>query len=453
MRTFPGFLLAIALALLSGRASAEPPQMPQGSGPVPRLSASVKVGAVVSAESANLYRSLLPAEVSDLVARDRLTFEAATVDLPQISVAAAPSVKLLASGELESPPPQASSPLFSVALKDMEPLSHAERGYRLLWNTEAVQWSQRAFSETLRVLLFPSIKSEGRQLEIELARVYPAALGQGGKGSKALFRERLRFRSPAALASLSWLSFRLSGISDDYVWAASPVTHSVSQLSGSVRTEEIFPSGFSANDMHVWSGKVESVVPQKAERLVMLVPVLGDAVKLGAQHGGQCFGFDRPQPPVVMNVESRRFPSQPGWVPTNVRFVPRWVWRLDLSSRDPYDLDAIHSLYVDEETSLPVYRASWRADGTLRKVVLGVVGFLGYENRTIPWLLGELVHNAPADSFVAMRTKAAGFCAGSVPGLTLEDFDPATLSAQLESLKKAAAARPAEEEGSPPEED
>ncbi len=449
-----GRRVSVLAALLgfSVVAFCEPVPLPPGSGPVPALSEKVRVGAIVGAEQAELYRALLPPEVLDMAARGDLAFEAADVELPRpSSLTPAISPRLLDSGEIDGLPAHVEAPIFSAAASDMDPLSPAARGYRLLWNAEAIGWSQGAFSESLRISAFPSRKSEGRQLEVTFARAYPAALGSATAGSKALFRERIRFQSPSALLGLTWLSFRLPGRSDDYVWASSPVTFTVRQMAGSVRSDDMFPTGFAANDLHVWSGKIESVVPRKVDRTVVLVPVLADRVDLVRAGKEKCVSLPGNRPLVSLNAETRRYPPYPGWVPTNVRLVPRRAWRLELSSRDPYDLDAIQALYVDEETSLPVYRVAWGEDGALRKVVLGVVGFLGYENRELPWILGELVHSVSSASSLALRVTALELCSAPTPGNTLEDFDPAALSAAIDALKKGRAPDVAVAEGAPPE--
>lgn len=434
-------------------ALAEPVPLPVGSGPVPQLSGAVKGGAIVSSQHAHLYRSVLPAEVIGMVVRGDLAFEAATVTIPEPSLHATPKVfSITDSGELDSDITNIGVPLFSVAASDMGALSAKQKGYRLLWNAEAVRWSERASSEDLVVSVFADRAAVGQQLQVDVARVYPPPSGQEASTTKALFRERIAFRSPSALEGLSWLSIRLRGVLDDYVWAASPLTGSVRQLVGGVRSEEIFPGGFAATDLGVWSGKIESVEPRRVERLAMLVPVFGEVLPLSRHEDGSCLGLTKERPRLLLNMESHRFAQHPGWIPTNVRFVPRWVWRLDLFSKDPFDSDAIQSVFIDEESLLPVYRISWNEQGALRKVVLGVLGFLGYENHVRPWLIGELIQNLAGTAFVAVRATNVELCTGSLKRLALSEFDPAVLQAQLELLKKkAVSVEKIEETGMGPE--
>ena len=437
-------LVSVGLILVSFRAAAaEPVTLPAGSGPAPRLSATVKSGALVGAQQAHLYRAVLPTEVADILAQDDLAFEAATIDLPAPTREGAPgAVRVGAQGEIEGDVAKVSVHLFGVSVAEMAPLSAAEKGYRLLWNSESVLWREHSFSESLSVSVFTARNSLGERVQVNLARVYPTATGQESGATKTLFRERITFTTPSSLEGLGWLSIRVRGASDDYVWAASPLVKSVRQLSGGVRSEEIFPSGFAPNDLKVWSGKIESVEPKKVERLAMLIPVIQEVQQLSKLPGAGCFGLPRGRLRVQFNAESRRFPQLPGWIPTNVRFVPRWVWRIDLAAKDPFDADVVQSLFIDEESFLPVYRVSWGERGAVRKVALGVLGFLGYENTVRPWLLGELVRNVPGLSFVAVGTEALQLCTSPVSGMALSDFDPVALQARLDAFKRQEAKAP-----------
>jgi hypothetical protein len=100
---------------------------------------------------------------------------------------------------------------------------------------------------------------------------------------------------------------------------------------------------------------------------------------------------------------------------------------VDLTSRDPFSLDAVQRVFVDERTQLPVYRMSWGQDARLRHVSIGVIGFMRQGAAVYPWLVGQIIRNGLTEACAIVAAQSLERCEAAAPGLSLEDFDPSAI--------------------------
>lgn len=425
---------AIVLALVAPFQSAQAadPELPKGIGPLPDLSKGTKVGATVTAQHAHLYRALLPPEVSSLVEQSEFVFEAvgaprepARFVVQQAGTSSVPA--LSSSGVLQDvaggkamvsplfePPPGATGDIVQLA-------------YKVLWNAASSMWRYNSFSAGLSVLMFKSPTGQPQKLEFDVERMHPRKLGQFVGTLEPIFRERISARKPAAIGNLAWLTLRFFGTGEDFVWAASPVINRIRQMTGSNRSDAIFSGVFSPDDLFVWSGKVELVEPSGLTLAPMLVPLLevgevkrdtrdGCVVRTLTGDGGG-----------TLNYQRERFKGAAAWVPTNAVMSLRYVWRMELATRDPFSLDSRQVLYIDRDSGLPVYRVVWDDAGRLRRVTIGIIRSLTQEGVPgEPILAGQIVVSGSASNRLVMLVDSLVVCSGYQPGRELADFDPST---------------------------
>jgi hypothetical protein len=242
-----------------------------------------------------------------------------------------------------------------------------------------------------------------------------------------VFREKISALKPAAIEKLSWLTLRFFGPGEDFVWAASPMINSIRQMTGSNRSDAIFSRMLAPDDLFVWSGKNELVEPISisAEQLLVAVVESQDASieKQGACVTRSLAGASE----VQLNVESGRFGGAGGWVPTNVVMVLRDVWKIDVTSRDPYTNDVRHVIYIDIDTGLPVYKVVWDQAGRVSKVIGGILRTVSDELYGTHAVWGGSYMLQPSDGgrTVALVSELAR-CDSTVPGKNLIDFDPSS---------------------------
>lgn len=404
--------------------------VPAGIGPLPDLQGGAKVGAVVTKGHIDTYRSLVPPEVAALVDEGDFAFEAVarprTVEIFGAgSAGVASSVSIDQKGLLSPQPESVEGPLFSVASAEVADGDSKDLAYKILWNTTTHQWRQRSLVGSVSLLAFNEATDEGRRVDFSVSRIYPAALGQSPGTLKPMFREKISAVAPSALSGLTWLTLRFLGADTDYLWAASPITGEVRQMTGSNRADPFFSGAFSPDDLFVWSGKVELVEPSRVALMPMLVPVIEGTPMPQIVHDGVCSSTDFSKTsPIDLNLSSKRFEGYPAWVPSNSRMALRNVWRVDVLSRDPFSRDAKQSIYVDAETSLPVYRVVWRGDGNIQKIVIGMLGSLGGERGGTPGWRGEVVVTPSSSSVAVVSLHKLEVCSRIIPGRGLLDFDP-----------------------------
>jgi hypothetical protein len=302
-----------------------------------------------------------------------------------------------------------------------------------LWNTTTLQWKRKSFAATTSVVTFAAGSDEGKRVEFSVKRIYPPSLGQSPGTLKPMFREKISATSPQPLLGLTWLTLRFLGATPDYLWAASPSTGQVRQLTGSNRADSIFTGSFSPDDLFVWSGKVEGVEPTSVRLVKMLIPIVEGAATVQNANDQVCGIADFSKvSPITLNLSSQRFSDLPSWVPTNVRMTLRHLWRIEMMTKDPFSLDARQTLYVDADTMLPVYRVVWEQDGRMKKFVMGIVGNVATREGSEPGWRGEILLAPGTGTRSVITLQKLETCSQLIPGKAIIDFDPSTIGSKTE---------------------
>jgi hypothetical protein len=424
--------------------SAETPQpsIPEGTGPLPDFSKGAKSGVFVTREHVDKYRALLPRELAELIGSNEFVCEVALHPqrpelFERVSKEEATSAKLTEQGSLSPLPQKVEGPIFPVISEATAQNDRTRRAYEVLWNAHSAIWAMRSSAHTLMLTIFKELRSEGRNVEFLVERVYPQGLGVRRGSLEPLFREKISATAPQIISPLKWLTLRFLGDVDDYVWVSSPITGKVRQLTGSNRSDVLFAGSFTPDDLFVWSGKVEHVEPSALSLVSMLVPVLETPMGDASAKSEQCSKLDFGDGPLVLNAQSQRFRNGPAWIPTNVRFVVRSLWKIEMTAKDPFSLDARQTLYVDAATFQPIYRSIWEHDGRSRRFVLGVLGSTIGSGAYRPGWAGQVLFSATDGSRSVVVPTSVETCDAFVPGRTLDDFDPSKIAPPATTEKTA----------------
>ena len=426
-------------------------------GPLPDFQKGAKSGVIVRREHAEMYRDLLPEPVVDLIASGELSFEAALNprtdglfrqwygDAPPQPILNDDGGVTLAQGQ--GLPQLFSLPIGALPSASTSPNDVAAVSRKILWNANAWLWSKQSISHRLLLSVFPGPKNRPKQLEFGWERIYPQTLGPVPGTISPLFREKVSAKAPKILEGLTYLTLRFIGGEEDRVWSASPVTQRVRQLTGSNRSDVLFGGAFSLDDLMVWSGKVEDVDPKIVSRREFLVPIVDLPPTLG---GGQPNGCSSLQldgaAQIALNSQSRRFPEAAGWVPSNVLFVKRPLYRVEVASKDPFSLDARQVLYIDAGTFVPIYKVSWDAQGRVRRLVMGVLRAVAQPNGgSASVVVGEALVDLVGQGRSFVMSRNIEVCSAYTPGRELRNFDP---SAIVTTPPKGAVQEKPEEKGS-----
>ncbi len=418
---------------LSCRAEVPPPSIPVGVGPLPDFTKGAKSGVFLTREYVDKYRALLPRELAELISSNDFACEVALhpqrpelferVDKNEPSAS-----QITAEGALSPVPQKVIGPFFPATSEATTESDRARRAYEVLWNVHSRVWALRSSAFSLKLSIFKDPRSEGRKVEFLLERVYPQSLGAKPGQLEPLFREKISATAPPILSPLKWLTLRFVGDVDDYVWVSSPITAKTRQLTGSNRSDLLFTGAFSPDELFVWSGKVEHVEPSALALVPMLVPVLEAPIANASQGRESCRTLDFGSSPLLLNAQSHRFANGPGWIPTNVRFVVRSVWKIELITKDPFSSDARQTLYVDALTHQPIYRSVWEHDGRLRRFIIGVLGSAIGNGAYYPTWAGQILFSPMDGGRSVLVPASAEICDTFIPGRSIEDFDPSKLT-------------------------
>ena len=229
----------------------------------------------------------------------------------------------------------------------------------------------------------------------------------------------IQLLSPAVVLGFAELSARFRGSEEDLVWIHSTVIGKNRQILQSNRGDPFLGSVLSYDDFWVWGSKNSEVNARVVDEKVMLVPFASlslyrleeesaevstaldapaqaavlppESVQSEVSAEAQPTGTPPPQPkaPLVStirgyykrantipttalwNYESKQYPQLAPWAPTTVYFVPRPVWILEITPRDPHYAGGRQVLVVDQGLMLPVYKIVYDRSGDYLKTVIG----------------------------------------------------------------------------------
>jgi hypothetical protein len=295
-------------------------------------------------------------------------------------------------------------------------------GYRILWNATSALWHHPRITFDSVVDMYQQDGKAPVSLEVRQERIHPALFKDIPGTLPPIFREKIRIIKPKAVSHLSWLTLRFFGSGEDYVWVSSPALKKIRQITGSNRSDPMFEGMLVPNDFLVWSGKVERVKPLRVEAVQIMVPIYeGTAEKDKAVTGCQTYSFsDRD-----LKNQNDKDENKPRWVSSSIKLYQREGWRVELGALDPYSNDARQVLFIDKESNMPVYVASYSLDGTFRRFTTGILGAIDARTGTEPVILGTIVTSVQGLR-VAARLKRMSVCEAGDSKKILPQFDPAS---------------------------
>lgn len=329
-------------------------------------------------------------------------------------------------------------PTKEIVFSDLDPNTNPNAyAQKLLWNVQARLWSSPLTDQDFS-LSWVLEQGVSKKVSGHYSRIYPSILNANDKFIQ-LFRERINVTLPPALKGLSFLTFRFLGNEEDMYWIASPSVGKVRLLTGTNRSDGLLGSSFSADDISVWSGKLENTDVVFSKVVTAFVPFADTNVKTLKASSPNCLQLsesDTDTKSSRWNFESKRFPQAMPWLPTNVIFTPRKLLRVELISRDPFSMYARQILYVDTELFIPYYKFVYNRSGYLWKTVIGA-----YQPTTTPkndkrYLLNRFViveDMLKAEAHILENSQQT-ICEDYSPTIHFEDFDPQKLVQSIPKL-------------------
>ena len=103
----------------------------------------------------------------------------------------------------------------------------------------------------------------------------------------------------------------------------------------------------------------------------------------------------------------------------------RDLWKIDLSSLDPYGLDPQQILYVDKQSMLPVYWSSYSIKGAFRRFSVGIIGAMRMDKEVEPMLVGQILFSEEAWRVVSVAENIT-VCQRKELKEVIKEFDPST---------------------------
>lgn len=305
------------------------------------------------------------------------------------------------------------------------------RARKILWNSQSVWWSAKSMLMEVEVLSFLQDRVRANHV-FSFARVYPHALKREDATGQ-LFRELLRFSFPGPVVPLSWLTFRFLGADEDVVWYFSPALQKARQLTGSNRSDVLVPGTIAADDLLGWSGKPELVDATVERKVQALAPFPGLELRKVAASTTGCLevvtkegASDAPQRWDTQRVAGTTLPT-----PRGTFFALRDLYRIELTSKDPFSEYGRQVLYVDAESMLPVYKFVFDKTGKYLKTVITSFGLAEAEGGVrVPYPSFTLIDDPSLAHSTVLSYRAVKYCTQVDQGTGFPPFDPRRMGPQ-----------------------
>lgn len=436
--TVRSLLVAVLCVLLPNFAGAEPTAAPttavELADPLPALSDDGTGGVTINSTNLESFRSVIVPELLPLFREGQLEIDAGHMKT-DLSIGSnwaleptAGATMLLSAGGSRAGVKFVDGFLFGDSKSINEENDPKVKAQKILWNGLGVWASERILGTGFE---FSWIKDGKpfRTLKGEFSRIFPVTLGDA-KQAAQLFRELIRFTSPAVLADLSWLTFQFLGNDEDILWVFSPANKKVRQLTGTNRSDPLLRSSVTPEDVLVWSGKVELVDVRVEREMNALIPRLRQEIPSTLTDKG-CSALDRAAAVAGRmtsrwNFDANRYAHGGPWVPVSSVLSPAKLWRVEVNSQDPFTAYGRQVLYVEQDSMLPMYKFVYNSSGRLWKSVIGAYGYLSGANaaprRPYP-AYTIVIDHLKGETYILDFSRVLR-CADPVPSLDLGDFDP-----------------------------
>ncbi len=306
---------------------------------------------------------------------------------------------------LQGRAPTAGLPFGDARLINQES-DPVRKAYKILWNLSFAELPEHDILYGVNLYWVGTQSYLRKSTGLFYRRMLPPPTGETSE--KPIFRQDvLQLVSPPVVFGFAELSWRFFGLDPDKVWIYSPVIERSREIFEANRGDPILDGALTFDDLFVWSGKVQSMNAKVVADKTLLVPFpLTQTVSLAQEeieqkpiqrvfpgpdeHGaglieqqgethrekvlsvsGLFGGIESKMATMLWNFESKRFPTYAPWIPTEAKFVPRPVWIIELSPRNPFYLSGRQVLVVDQELMLPVYKVVYNRRGGYDRLVMG----------------------------------------------------------------------------------
>lgn len=260
-----------------------------------------------------------------------------------------------------------------------------------------------------------------------LARVYPSSLESHGNQDQ-LFREKISLAGPRSVADYTWLTFRFSGSDEDLVWIYSPLIKKDRQVASSLRTDPLFHSILSSEDIFTWSGKPQAADARILGRAEFLLPAI-EKIDVANSSTENCTTNTTVIPAFQqLSAQKAAAPKAPLLLTAKETLTPYTAWRVELINKDPYSLYGKQILYIDAASHLPLLKIVHDRKGVPWKVIYSsFLRSIRTQQDLQYWYRKTTAHDLQKRETVVFEVTSGTVCSTYTPDITLKDFDPTQL--------------------------
>ncbi len=293
--------------------------------------------------------------------------------------------------------------------KEIDPVRKA---YKILWNVAAGDYVEPELMYDSELMWIGSNVLLRKSSAVLFRLFFPDEPGSDDASAEKqgdtsyFFREVLQLYAPPVVAGFAHLSLRFLNATEDAVWIHSPVIGSTREVMSSNRGDGLLGGLLSAEDLLVWSSKIEGLDARVVDQKTLLVPfpsVIPFVLESAPARGGVAAiasleqkktdaliddvspekeeslltargshqRFDASFSMTMWNFENRRFSNKAPWIPSTAYFIPRQVWIIEVQHRDPFRKMGREILVVDMESMRPVYKVVYDQYGEFHHLVMG----------------------------------------------------------------------------------
>ncbi len=204
---------------------------------------------------------------------------------------------------------------------------------------------------------------------------------------------------PYDVSGTATMLWSYQDLTEDQNFAYVPSIRRVRRTSPASRSDALFGSDFTVDDLAMYEGKIPDMEWKLAGTCdAYLVPYLSkDPIQVLTRPDGSYVNKDDHATPVY-GYQVEGWKGAP-WAPTNCIWVKRKLYLIDVHSKNPYYNYGKQLYWFDARTQIPVYKVVYDRTGKHWKTLLSI--FTAVENEDKTWghleYAGSLVYDVRAD--------------------------------------------------------
>ena len=188
-------------------------------------------------------------------------------------------------------------------------------------------------------------------------------------------------RKPFDMAGTSIMTWRFLSAKQDMSYAYVPAIRRVRRTSPANRSDSLFGSDVTLDDILAYDGKIPAFEWKLIEKKEGLVPFVSDKIQRCERIGDGEIMMSKNMKASRYGFHDKEWQGAP-WCPLDIAYVKRPVWIFEGKSKDPYYNYGTQYIWTDGRADTPYYKIAHDRAGKFWKLIMVINAGFETEDKT-----------------------------------------------------------------------